>query len=130
MNKVLSVIAIGVGACVVLLALLVSKQYEERVQLRGASDGLYAQSATTSTIQVGPQEQVTLFSTKTNCTSRRISTPSQAIWISFGSTTPSTNIGHFQATSTSVEYDAGTTGCGQWRAYAIASSTVTLDEFN
>lgn len=90
-------------------------------------------SATTTT--VGPDTVVTLFARNSQCNSRIVTTNEDAIHISFqdvtgfGSTTLSTNAGHYQAASTTVAYDSGIYGCGHMTALGLtASGTVTITE--
>ena len=100
-----------------------------------APSGLPANLATSSTISVGSSTVVTLFSTDLFCASRIITTQLQPMFISFGSTTPSNIAGHYQAASTTVAYDSGLYGCGQWRAVTQeikpneSTTTATLSEF-
>jgi len=116
--------------------------------------GLRAEFISATTTEIGPQATSTIFVSKNrdsgqrrNCTSRIISTTDgSGIPIlftlgeptnnDFSSSTQSGNQGlslvrgHFQAGSTTIAYDSGIYGCGEWNAIAPASTTVTLTEFN
>ena len=87
--------------------------------------------ATSSTVSVGIQENKTIFTSKTRCASRTISTVAQPIMISFSSDiTPTGTVGHLQPASTTVAYEAGLYGCGAVTAYGqTASTTITVSEF-
>lgn len=90
------------------------------------TQGIVPKVATSSTIQVGPQNVVTVVPANTACVSRTISTLSQTIMLSFSSTlVPSASQGLLQATSTTVAYDNGAYGCGAVTAFATASTTIT-----
>lgn len=103
-----------------------------------APTGLNAQVATSSTITVGPLNNVwsgfgtTTRETAYSCASRVISTVGQPIMISFASmssTSLSQTVGFLQAASTSVAYDGGLYGCGYLTIRGLnASTTITLME--
>lgn len=100
--------------------------------------GLVATVATSSTLAVGPQNNMFAFGTTTanegryQCDSRIISTVGYPILISFASlssTTLSTSVGHLQTASTTVAYDGGLYGCGYMTIRGLyASSTITISE--
>lgn len=103
--------------------------------------GLAGTQMTATTTAVGPQETITIFSSKKYCTSRIISTTDgtgSAIRVLFGdptngdvaSTSISAVVGHIQAASTTQAYDSGVYGCGRWTAYAEATTTLMIAEFN
>lgn len=99
----------------------------------------YLQNATTSV--VGPQDHYdTIFTSATDCKARIVTTTGSAIMLNFGepgadragnisSTTVSGSVGHWQSASTTVAYDSGLYGCGQWTAFSYASQTISLSEF-
>jgi hypothetical protein len=96
---------------------------------------LSAKVASSSAIQVGPQQNKTLFSdTATGsitslCAARIISTAGSAIMLSFDSNmTPSASVGITQAASTTVSYPADVYGCGPVTAYGYSSTTVSKIE--
>lgn len=110
--------------------------------------GSFTGTATTlnyaTTTTVGPQGatvvKTQIFARNPECDSRVISTPgTSAIMISFndipktagniGSTTVSASAGHLQAASTTVNYDSAVYGCGTWNAWAWASTSITISEF-
>ena len=102
--------------------------------------GLPATVATSSTLSVGPQNNVwTGLGTTTptaearqQCAARIITTVGQPIMLSFGaisSTTLSQTVGHQQAASTTVAYDSGLYGCGYLTVRGLnASTTITITE--
>ena len=106
-----------------------------------APSGLNATLATSSTVTAGPgifsstTPRTIITADQPNCASRVITTTEQPIMLSFGAgfnstTSPSGTRGHLQAASTTVVYDAGLYGCGQWTVYGfLASSTITFSEF-
>lgn len=120
----------------VLLALLITSR--PSIVEGAAPFGLNARVATSSTLGVGPQNNVaTGFGTTTNealyqCAAREISTVGQPIMIAFssaGSTTLSQTVGFQQAASTSVVYDGGLYGCGYMTIRGLnASTTITIQE--
>jgi hypothetical protein len=92
-------------------------------------------ASSTTAIQVGPQQIVTLFNSS-DCTSRVISTFGRAITIYFATSTsdsphadPSINFGQLVATTTTQTLDAGLYGCSVVRAYSDASTTISVTEF-
>lgn len=98
----------------------------------------YLQSATTTA--TGPQQIKKIFSATTNCKARVISTRETALMVVFGATTTlnagdigtssvSATIGHVQAASTTVAYDGGIYGCGEWWAFGFSSTTITTSSF-
>lgn len=100
----------------------------------GAFTGSAAVISTATTTTVGPDTNVTIFSKKTSCTSRIITTNYGAIRFTtgdvtgFGSTTLANGNGMVQAASTTVAYDSGLYGCGLWTAEALATTTITIVE--
>lgn len=130
------------GLVLLLGLLLFGIQNTTNVPLSGAGDGLVANPRIATTTVLGPQGASVvknqLFAANALCTSRVITTPgTSAIVISFddipsagniGSTTVGAGVGHLQAASTSVAYDAEIYGCGVWNGWAWASTTVSLTE--
>jgi len=104
----------------------------------GSAGEVPALQGIATTTAVGPQEVITVFANKANCSSRAISTTDgtgQAIQVLFGAptngdiTTPTEVVGHLQAASTTAMYDAGLYGCGAWKVHASASTTLLISEF-
>lgn len=99
-----------------------------------AFPGSVATISTATTTTVGPDTNVTIFSTNKSCTSRIITTNYTAIRFTtgdvtgFGSTTLANGNGLTQAASTTVAYDGGIYGCGRWTAESIASTSITIIE--
>ena len=104
----------------------------------GSAGEVPALQGIATTTAVGPQEIITVFASKANCSNRVISTTAgdgQAIQVLYGAptngdvTTPTELIGHLQAGSTTVAYDAGLYGCGAFKVFASASTTLLISEF-
>lgn len=105
--------------------------------LGSAPSGLPATLHIATTTAIGPQENIEIFSEYKPCSSRVISVLGDSgVMLTFGeptngdvsSATLSGIIGHYQAASTTVAYDGGIYGCGEWNAYAFASTTITTTE--
>lgn len=125
-NKIFISIA---GFLIVIASWFVS--HSKDISLRGTQPNQQSLIATSSTVSVGIQENKTIFTSKTRCASRTISTVAQPIMISFSSDiTPTGTVGHLQLASTTVAYEAGLYGCGAVTAYGqTASTTITVSEF-
>jgi len=112
-----------------------------------APAGVSAGFGSATTTVVGPLNAVTIFDGVNSagipkrCSSRVISTTDgsgQAIQILFGdptngdiaSTSLSEFVGNLQSASTTIMYDSGLYGCSRWTAYATASTTLLLTEFD
>lgn len=106
-----------------------------------APSGLPARQTIATTTQVGPDNNVTIFSNRASCSSRIISTTdgnNVQIHVLFGdpvngdiaSTSLTEAVAHIQAGSTTSAYDSGIYGCGRWTAEAKSSTTLLLAEFN
>lgn len=132
-NKVI----IGLSLLAALMGLLLGILALYRLpkeSLGAAPSGLMASVGTSSTIGVGSSTVVTIFETRNGCAARIITTRSQPINISVGSTSPTNNIGMYQAASTTVAYDGGLYGCDMWRIQAEqvksneSTTTLTITE--
>ena len=98
------------------------------LQLEGQSP-VTARFFASSTVEVGPDTIQTLFSGRSFCASRVITTTDAEIRYAY-SGSPSAANGHTQLTgSTTVVYLASETGCGDVTAYAVASTSVHITEF-
>ena len=92
----------------------------------------YLQTATTTILGPGT---VTLFSATPYCNNRVVTTQGTEIKVLFGdatgltATSVSATVGHLQAASTTVSYDAALYGCGKMVGRASASTTVTISAF-
>jgi len=102
-----------------------------------APSGLPASQRIATTTVVGPDFATTIFASKASCASRVVSTTdgtNQEILIVFGTptngdiATPTAIVGHAQTGSTTVAYDSGIYGCGAWKGYATASTTLLVSE--
>lgn len=81
------------------------------------------------TVAVGPQAVITLATAVSNCTSRIIGTASSSLMLSFSSSiAPTSTIGYWQSSSSTVSYDNAVYGCGAITAYSPASSTITVTQ--
>lgn len=70
------------------------------------------------------------FATST-CSSRTITTSASPIMLTFSDyagQTPTGALGHLQAASTTVNYDAGSYGCGLFKVYSAATQLITVTE--
>lgn len=116
--------------CATVLAGIFVLAQAQRVQASTPA-GYPAQVATTSTLAVGPSNNMFAFGTTTresafNCAARVITTDFNPIRISFASvssTTLSTSVGFYQAASTTVAYDASLYGCGYMTIRGLVAST-------
>lgn len=140
MTKTKSLIGLIAVALVVGTTLtVVSFLYAPNLANASAPSGLPATQRVATTTEVGPDIQVKIFS-RTNCEARVISTTDgtgMGVRFTMGdplngdlaSTTLSQLNGHWQAGSTTVSYDGGLNGCGDWYAKAFASTTITVSSF-
>lgn len=119
---------IAASSVLILLAALIvlSAPYKA-----GATDAtvIPAKVATTSPAAVSATAS-TVFATST-CTSRVISTQAVPIMVTYSDNqgrTPSATLGHFQAASTTVVYDAGLYGCDAFKVYSFGAQTITVTE--
>jgi hypothetical protein len=130
-----------VSGTLVLLVGLGFMLFQASVVGGAAPVGTSANQRVATTTQVGPDEVLTVFTANSSCVSRVISTvdgTGQGITfttgeptnLDFASTSLTFQSGHFQAGSTTVIYDAGTVGCGQWSGAAEATTTIVISEFN
>lgn len=133
-------IHIALGALLaVMLGVLAMFSFSTPTADGAAFTGTVSRLDTSTSTSVGPQAvpAVTLFQISADCDARVVSTQGSAIMLSFGeplagnvsSTTLSGSVGHVQAASTTVAYDAEVFGCGRWTAWGFATSTVTVSEF-
>mgnify|MGYP001587507904 CR=1 FL=1 len=116
---------------------------ESDITFGSAPAGLPASIASTSVRSIGNDGSGTgtlIFTSNTSCASRVISTQFEAIKFSLGeisdgsgvaggygisSTTVTAQIGALQLASTTVNYDAGVYGCGEWYATAAVGGAET-----
>lgn len=90
-----------------------------------------AQVATSSTMQVGPQEIKTVFAANTSCRNRIVSVLQNDVTVILSldsDITPSASVGHPVSATTTQSLPANQYGCGAVRAYAAASTTLTITE--
>lgn len=120
------------GAILLLAGVLAFKPFYQAEGAAALGQAAYLQIATTTTMTATVPGNYTLFAavSDNSCKSRVITTTNAAIWFVFadasvtgdlGSTTLGFNNGMYQATGTTVMYDAGLTGCGR----VVATSTIT-----
>lgn len=118
-------------AALAILVLAAAMLYASIAQQSEGAEAYKQPKIATSTVSIaGPQTIKTLFAARSDCGSRNITTSSSSIMLSFNSDllTPSLSAGHWQAASTTKEYDAEQWGCQQVTVYGIASTSVTLSE--
>lgn len=86
--------------------------------------------ASTSIVAIGPQLVQTIFTSRSTCAARIITTSSEtSLKLSFTSgITPTGVVGHLQATSSAVTYPGDTFGCGPISVFGYASGTITITE--
>ncbi len=93
-----------------------------------APTGYATQISTSSTITLSGTSGVA-FASSTDCTNRVVTVPpAGGARINFGDNAgivPSATVGHMQAASTTVYYDSGLYGCGQWTIYGTGAMQVT-----
>lgn len=127
-----------VGLLTLILGLLTGTQVSHLGQ---ATPGTEVTISTSSTVLVGQKSVSQLFSPRVNCLSRIIGTHGDPIILNFGSSSSSGAIstvattslqagnGFVQAASTTVAYDAGIYGCGDWKAAGNgATSSIDITE--
>ncbi|MGF6428219.1 hypothetical protein [Bradyrhizobium elkanii] len=121
---------IAAGVLLALAALIVIGM---EIQTAGASNVgfMVPKLATSSTMQVGPQQVKTIAATSRNCYSRLIGSAGSPLMVSFSpTTTPTGTIGYPQAASSTVAYSNGDYGCGPIYIYAYSSTTIITSEFS
>lgn len=120
------------GGLVVALVALVLFASSGQGTFGGDATQIPGRIATTSTIQLGPQENKIVFATSTNCTSRIVASKAVILMLNFtgafGTSTLNGMDGHPQAASTTEVYDAGQFGCGTVVGFAYSSTTVNVEE--
>lgn len=129
MDKIYSILFTIMGLIVILGTFLVTKDNAPGPAFGGAPPGLPAATSTVESLINVSNTVATAFEASTNCASRVIGTASTSVILSFGSTTPSQLLGYPQGASTTVVYDAGLYGCGQWRVYGNAIGSINVTEF-
>lgn len=120
-----------VAGAVIVGGILLALHSPQSQQVGVGTPDSAAQVATSSTIQVGPQQVKTIFAANTSCKSRIVGElqVSTTVILSFDShVTPSASAGYPVAASTTAAFPANQYGCGAVRAYAAASTTITLTE--
>lgn len=133
MNNINTIYRVGLTLLAIALIGLLTYWVSLQIPLTfsSAPSGLPAQNlpATSTVLTLSADTATTLFEARRSCNARSISTGAQNLKISFSSTTPNSFIGSVQLSSTTVAYDSGLYGCGQWRGFATASTTIDLNEF-
>ena len=120
--KILKVIGfMALAAVVTLAAFWISNDLPKAIG--SAPAGMRADTGSTSVITLASATRNQMFATST-CIARAVTTTSTPIMIQFTDheTYPTTANGHLQLGSTTVMYDAGTYGCGLWRAVSISGA--------
>jgi len=120
---ILGIIAVIIAGFVVFVSL------KDTPRSDASAPAGYATGFSTSSIATLVQDiPLTLFATSTDCTSRVITTIGFPITIKFGDHarwTLTSNTGHRQLASTTVEYDSGIYGCGLWTATGLIGTATT-----
>lgn len=129
MTLLVGKILAALGALTIALTALLVMQVQD-LSLGSAPSGLPS-TVSTSTAQIVTGSAGIIFATSTNCASRVISNPEGAIIMTLSdriAQTPTLVFGVFQATDTSVVYDAGLYGCGLWKAIGFITGNITTVE--
>ena len=100
--------------------------FSESKFARADSTSVPATVATSSTVLVGTSASL-LFSTST-CVARTISTASTSLMLGWKGITPTAQTGFWQATSTTVTYDASQFGCGAVFVYSNIPAVISVQE--
>lgn len=133
--KISTYYAIAIPAMMVLVGVITMAVMQAQNAVGASFPGspAYLQSATTTI--VGPSGNDVLFAATPFCNNRVVTTQSTEIKVLFGDTngltasSVSATVGHLQAASTTVSYDAALYGCGRMVARANSSTTLTTSSF-
>ena len=131
----MSILLAKIGAILAALTLIISALVVMQVKdfsFGSAPSGLASTVATSTNATITTGAEV-IFSTSTNCASRIITTVTDSLNLTLSDRigqTPTVSFGHFQATNTTVVYDAGIYGCGLWKAFSPNSQVITVTETN
>ena len=132
--KISTYYAITIPVVMVIVGIITSLVMQAQVAAGAAFPGQQARLQTATTTVLGPSASV-LFAATDFCLNRVVTTQSQEIKVLFGdaigltATSVAATVGHLQAASTTVSYDAGLYGCGKMAARSIATTTVTISSF-
>jgi disulfide bond formation protein DsbB len=123
---------VAIAATVILFIGIFLGIYGSYVQPAFGSDAtqIPATHASTTRITVTTTAS-TAFATST-CAARTITTSASPVMLTFSDITgqtPTGSLGHLQAASTTVTYDAGLYGCGRLKVYSDATQLITVSEF-
>lgn len=121
------------GGLIVALIVIIFLAGRTPVAFGAAEPGTSATVATSSAQAVVAATAELLFATSTanSCLSRVVSTQGDAIKLTFSDyrgDVPSATIGHVQAASTTVAYDASTYGCNAVKVFSYGSQTLQIAE--
>lgn len=97
----------------------------------GAEDATQIPAVVATTSVAGVTTSASTIFATSSCTGRVISTRESAIMLTFSDNqgqVPTGLYGHVQAASTTVAYDAGTYGCGAFKAFSFTAQNLTLME--
>lgn len=134
MSKIYSISILTVSVVLMFIAFVF---YQTQSVQSSGYVGLAVTQRMATTTTVGPDTEVNIFNALPSCTARTIATNHSAITFITGeptngdlsSTTLTASNGLIQAASTTVTYEAGMNGCGEWWALGTASGTITLVEY-
>ena len=124
-----TLVTLLITASLFAIALLVGIAFSTTNQANAAAGQLPATIATTSALTVNTTVS-RVFATS-SCAARIITTTASPIMIGFTDYQgfiPTALIGHLQAASTTVSYDANMYGCGAVRVYSFVAGTITVSE--
>lgn len=128
-TSVCIVLCIALGASIALAAFWLG---DTQNPLGSAPGGSQTRPASSSVLTM-PQANSVFITASTTCIARAITTGGAGIMLKFGQNNDSgsggfdltSNVGHFQAASTTVMYDAGEYGCGRWSGVGISGSATS-----
>lgn len=129
MHEALKFIGITAALFAASLALALFILTTQQVQ-GSAPSGLYATVASSTQRNVSGTASM-LMATTSNCAARVVTTASSSVMLTFSDhfgQTPSAILGHWQAASTTVAYDAGIYGCDRFSVYSFAPQLITITE--
>lgn len=127
----LKISAISLAITATILAIVYMFVSNIQPAVASAPSGLPATVASTSAPTLTGGTAVGLFATSTGCSSRAITTKAGYLMLTFtnkNGQTPTGDLGHYQAASTTEIYDSGLWGCGFVKALSNVTQVVTISD--
>ena len=128
MTDSLKFLVIGGIALLALIAYILGLR--QPMAFGSAPSGLPATVATSSVNTFAALGVNSLFATS-SCAARVVTTQGGYLELTFSDyagQSPSATFGHYQAASTTVQYDSGLYGCGLFKGYSNVAQVVTVTE--